>query len=462
MKELRRNIPINEYDIAVIGAGTFTGFFACFYLDALNGAAIKSSAAPRVAVIEKLSRPFKKIAASGNGRCNYSNSSITENDYLQLENDETFRRAALASVRSLDIALYLNGNLIFSRRDEYGRLFPFTNSAKTIVYLLETKLKKAGFETLFDTRCTRVQQRPADGRAAAGDGDYKDNAGETGKDHAGGKNGFIIECENTKTGRTISINSKILILACGGAAYPQLGTDGSAFELIKKMGHSVSGPAPGICALETVKSPLNRLSGIKIEAGVKYKNFRRTGEILFTEYGLSGPNILYLSNPVSKDLYAKEKVVIDIDFLPAAELDAGYFTSKIASKEFYSNSDIFSGVADRSFLNAFFSMSAIDGNARASEESVTRIHAALKSHKIKILRARPFNEAQVSLGGVNCAEINPETLESKLIKNLYFGGEAIDFTGGCGGYNIHFAAVCARAAVKSIFKFKIYPGGLKL
>ncbi len=456
MKALRTNIPKNEYDIAIVGAGTFTGFFACFYLDALNGAAIKSSAAPRVAVIEKLSRPFKKIAASGNGRCNYSNSSISENDYLQLEDNETFRRAALKSVRALDIAQYLDDNLVFSRRDEYARLFPFTNSAKTVVYFLETKLKNAGFETLFDTRCTGAKQTQAkESPCLSGRGEYIDNSYGADKyaDKYAGKDGFIIECENTKTGRTISINSKILILACGGAAYPQLGTDGSTFELIKKMGHSISGLAPGICALETVKSPLNRLSGIKIEAGVEYKNFRRTGEILFTEYGLSGPNILYLSNLVSKDLYAKEKVVINIDFLPAAKLDAGYFTSKIPSKEFYSNLDIFSGVADRSFLNAFFSMSAIDGDARASKESVTRIHAALKSHKVKILRARPFNEAQVSLGGVNCAEINPETLESKLIKNLYFGGEAIDFTGGCGGYNIHFAAACARAAVKSIFKF---------
>lgn len=453
MKATRNNIQKNEYDIALIGAGTFTGFFACFYLDALKGGAIKSGAAPRVAVIEKLSRPFKKIAASGNGRCNYSNSSITKNDYLQLKTDETFSRAALKYIRSLDLGQYLDGNLIFSRRDEYGRLFPFTNSAKTIVYFLETKLKKTGFETFFDTRCARIKQRPANERARGAGCEYEDNSGVTDKNSADGKPRFIIECENTKTGRTFSINSNILILACGGAAYPQLGTDGSSLGLIKKLGHFVSGPVPGICALETEKSPLNKLLGIKIEAGIKYKNFSRTGEILFTEYGLSGPNILYLSNIVSKALHLKEKVVIDIDFLPAERLSLDYFTSKILSKGVYSNSDIFSGVADRSFLNAFFSMSAIDGCARASKESVTRIYAALKSRKIEILRARPLSEAQVSLGGADCSEINPETLESKLVKNLYFGGEAIDFTGGCGGYNIHFAAACARAAVKSIFKF---------
>ncbi len=449
------NIHKNEYDIAVIGAGTFTGFFASFYADAFKNASRAKNTAPRVIVIEKLSRPFKKIAASGNGRCNYSNSSIRESDYLQLENDEAFHSAALSSVRSLDIQRYLYDNLVFSRRDEYGRLFPYTNSAKTIVCFLENKLKNSCFETLFDTSCTGVKHMPAKQPETSAGGEYDHNFNRAHKRASKyqTQEGFIIECENLKTGRTLSINSKILIFACGGAAYPQLGTDGSAFGLIKKLGHSIPGPTPGICALETVKSPLNKLSGIKIEAGIKYKDFCRTGEILFTEYGLSGPNILYLSNLVSKDLYAGENTVIDIDFLPAAELNAEYFTSKIPSKELYSNFDIFSGVADRSFLNAFFSLTAIDGKARASKESAARIHATLKSYKIKILRARPFNEAQVSLGGVNCAEINPDTLESKIVKKLYFGGEAIDFTGGCGGYNIHFAAACARAAVNSIFKF---------
>ncbi|HOD39607.1 MAG TPA: aminoacetone oxidase family FAD-binding enzyme [Candidatus Wallbacteria bacterium] len=407
-----------SFDIVIIGAGACAGFFTAF----MNAGGFSGKL--RVLIIEKLSKPFKKIAASGNGRCNYSNESISPRDYISIKPDRSFESVFFDKIKSFDFKGYLNDNLIYSRSDEYGRLFPFTNSAKTMTGFLETNLLCSGFETLFDTACRGVE-RPREGGM------------------------FKIKCENVKTGEKLSVESAALVFACGGAAYPQLGTDGSAFEIIKKTGHTFTGAAPSICALETPAGPLHKLGGIKLEARLKYKDFERTGEILFTDYGISGPNALYLSPHVSRDLYAGKKVRVSIDFLPVPALSPDYFTSKAGCQNEYLNLDLFSGVFNRDFLKAFFRDSGFIIEM-CSKESAVKIHSALKNYETDILRVRPFNEAQVSLGGVCCGEIDPHTLESRLVKNLYFAGEVIDYTGGCGGYNIHQAAVCARILSESL------------
>jgi hypothetical protein len=408
-----------KYDIAIIGAGAFTGFFASFLNE--TGAAGKISAV----AVEMLPRPFKKIAASGNGRCNYSNENFSAGDYISLEPDPDFEMAAFDSLRTLDLKKFFGDHLVPSRSDEYGRIFPFTNSSKTIVEFLEHNLKQSGIETLCDTRC--------DEAAPARHG-----------------SGFSIGCVDTKTGEQTSIYSNILIFACGGSAYPQLGSGGASFEVIKKFGHRIVGPVPGICALETSEKPFAKLSGLKLEARLKYKDFDRTGEILFTDYGISGPNVLYLSGRVTRDLFLGEKPFVTIDFLPAAQLSAKYFSERAASCLYNSPDDIFGGALNRDFLKAFVRAAGMD-RLNSDAALIKRLHGALKNYKAGILRARPFAEAQVSLGGVRCAEITPDTLESKLVKNLFFAGELIDYTGGCGGYNIHFAAACARSLIKRLF-----------
>ncbi|OGM00867.1 MAG: hypothetical protein A2008_11360 [Candidatus Wallbacteria bacterium GWC2_49_35] len=408
-----------KYDIAIIGAGAFTGFFASFVNEA--GAAGNAG----IIAVEKLPRPFKKIAASGNGRCNYSNENFSAGDYISLEPDPTFERTAFDSLRTLDLKKFFGDHLVPSRVDEYGRLFPFTNSSKTIGEFFEHNLKQSGIETLCDTLC--------DEAVPASDG-----------------SGFSIGCINPKTGEQTSIYSDILIFACGGAAYPQLGSGGASFELIKKFGHSVIGPVPGICALETSEKPFSKLAGLKLEARLKYKDFDRTGEILFTDYGISGPNVLYLSSRITRDLFLGEKPVVTIDFLPADQLSAKYFSEAAAAGRYNSPADIFGGALNRDFLKAFIRAAGMD-RLNFDAALIQRLHGELKNYKAGILRARPFTEAQVSLGGVRCAEITPGSLESKLVKNLFFAGEVIDYTGGCGGYNIHFAAACARSLVKRLF-----------
>ncbi|HOT74444.1 MAG TPA: aminoacetone oxidase family FAD-binding enzyme, partial [Candidatus Wallbacteria bacterium] len=394
------------------------GFFTAF----MNAGGFSGKL--RVLIIEKLSKPFKKIAASGNGRCNYSNENVSPRDYISIKPDRAFESVFFDKIKAFDFRGYLNDNLIYSRSDEYGRLFPFTNSAKTVIGFLEDNLLRSGFETLFDTACRSVER-------------LREGAG------------FKIKCENLKTGEKLSVESAALVFACGGAAYPQLGTDGSAFDIIKKTGHALTGVAPSICALETPAGPLHKLGGIKLEARLKYRDFERTGEILFTDYGISGPNALYLSPHVSRDLYAGKKVRVSIDFLPVAALGPDYFTSRAGGPDEYLNLDLFSGVFNRDFLKAFFRVSGFILEM-CSKESAAKIYSALKNYETEILRVRPFGEAQVSLGGVCCAEIDPHTLESRHVKNLYFAGEVIDYTGGCGGYNIHQAAVCAKTLCESL------------
>lgn len=409
-----RNI---KCDIAIIGAGAFTGFFAAFLDEA--GAAGKA----RIVAVDKLARPFRKIAASGNGRCNYSNMSVSGENYISLEPDRAFDKAAARMVECLDLKQFFERRLVPSRSDEYGRLFPFTNASRTVVETLENCLRRAKIAPLLSTACR--------GASAAKGG------------------GFTLECQDVNTGERSSIHSEILIFACGGAAYPQLGTDGSSFSLIEGLGHSIAGPAPAICALETEGLRFAQLAGVKMEVRIRYGGFDRTGEMLLTDRGVSGPNVLYASGVVSRDLWRKEKPELTFDFLPG--LDEFFFISGAAAAGAASLADVFSGSINRDFLRAFARSVAVDVSASADTGAITRLFLMLKSHRVRALRTRPFEEAQVSLGGVRCAEVRPDTLESLLVRGVFFGGEVLDFTGGCGGYNIHFAASCARTVVKSLF-----------
>ncbi len=408
-----------ENDITIIGGGAFTGFFACFLYETFINAPHKIKM-PLITVIEKLSKPFKKISASGNGRCNYSNEKIDINNYLQLKEDNFFRRTAFEWIKSLDIRNFFEENLLFSRRDEYFRLFPYTNSAKTIINFFENRLKSTGIILLTDTLCSDIIIK-----------------------RSGGGNIFTSVCRR-RTGEEVTLHSKILIYAAGGGAYGALGTDGTSFSLLKKHGHSVIGPAPAICALETRGAGFKNLDGLKLEARITHKDFSRTGEILFTNYGISGPDVLYASPGISKSIFSGEKVSIEIDFLPDKKFDSKRFLSKAGAAEFNSPIDLFTGAIDIKFLKTFLEVRGIKYNKANVKETVIQIYNALKSHKIHIKSCRPLCEAQVSLGGIPCDEIDALTLESKIIKNLYIAGEAVDFTGGCGGYNIHFAAACAR------------------
>lgn len=415
----------NRYDIVIIGSGSAAGFLLSFF----KGACAFSKA--KILVLEKNLKPFRKIDASGNGRCNFSNSHITKKEYFSFSASNEWKEKAFETVEGFGLAEYLSRSGIPSYSDEYGRLFPYTNAAKTISWFLEKSFNSPGIEVRLGA-CVSSAKKNRNG------------------------DGFFVLWRERESDTEHKASADVLIFAAGGAAYPQLGTDGSAFSILKNLGHSVTAISPGIVPLKTKKNAMHELSGIKAEVCLTFKKaFKRQGEILFTDYGISGPNILYASNFISMALAAGEKPELTVDFLPEKNMTEKYFESIFSSSDKKTALDVFGGVFNHRLLKALIDecfKGKIKLESKLSAADMLEIYRRLKIFKIQVESAMSFKEAQVSIGGVTCGEIDASSFESNIHKNLYIIGEALDYTGGCGGFNIQQAAATARSAFKSIKK----------
>jgi len=417
---MKKNVSPAEYDLIIAGLGASGGFALC----ALNALGVSRSV--RVLAVEKSPAPFRKIAASGNGRCNYSNASIASENYYSFSASETWRKKFTSNISSCDLMDFFYKQGIPSRQDEYGRLFPYTNSSKTIISFLEREVKKSCANVVFESSVTGVNP-------------------------IGGDSGFEVSVRSAGEKGNFKARTKNFICAAGGSAYPKFGTDGSFLGILRNLGHDHIEPVPGIVALEAALPAFKSLSGLKMETIISFgENFSRKGELLFTDYGISGPNVLYASCAVSMAL-GKGPAWLAVNFLPETYMDSQYF-KKIRSTVGAGAVDIFGGTLDERFVRAFIKNipgMPTDGR-KLSDYDVEKTVTCLKNFKLQVASTRGFADAQVSLGGVVCPSVNPDTLESRFHGGLYIIGEALDFTGGCGGYNIHMAAATAFAAVKDI------------
>lgn len=412
----------SKYDVVIIGCGTSAGFLLSF---------LKASGRtkPSVLIIERKAKSFRKIRASGNGRCNYSNLDFSENRYFSFTADREWKRKAFESVLDLNLKDYFYHAGIPSRTDEYGRIFPFTNSAATIAEYFEDSIRAAGAELQPNSEVTLVTH---------------DNI--TGK--------YRVEWMNVADKSRVTAAAGTVIFAAGGSAHPQLGTDGSAFGLLKALGHKVTQQIPGIVPLETPHKEFHKLDGLKMETEILFKDFRRTGELLFTNYGISGPNVLYASNTISVNL-AQGPINIAVNFLPHKSFTLDYFRGLWKNSRQRTLPDVFRGALQSRFIDGFLGFitsGAPQRGGKLTDGQLKEVYGMLTRCPMQVTRTRKFDEAQVSLGGVRADEVNPATFESLLHKNLYILGEALDYTGETGGYNIHWCAATAQRAAAS-FKY---------
>lgn len=395
-----------NYDIVIIGGGTSAGFLLAF----LNER--ETSRKPRVLLLEKTKEPFRKVYCSGNGRCNFSNTDIDESSYYSVAASDAWKKKAFEAVAQLDLQRYFLERGIPSCSDEFGRLMPYTNAAATVGSFFERQLKAANVTVKNWSEAVDVSKNGQ---------------------------GFAVRYKHAK--ETLHAQAAKVVYACGGSAYPQLGTDGSGFDILRKLGHTVTKQFPGIVPLETKETAFHVLAGLKMECRMAAAGFSRKGELLFTKYGISGPNVLYASNAVSLAL-AKGPVQLTVDFLPEETFTLDYFKrihSKSKEKTVFA---AFDGTLRDEFLKVFIAHHKLKSGIAPDE--VENVYNKLKNVTFTVTGTRPFREAQVSLGGIFADEIDPVSFESKLHKNLFVTGEAIDHTGGCGGYNIHWCAATAK------------------
>ena len=401
--------------IAIIGAGA-AGLLAGITA-AQNGA--------EVTIYEKMRQPGKKMLITGKGRCNITNACEIPDFVKNLPGNGRFLNSALHRFTNDDIVFLLESNGLPTKVERGGRIFPVSDKAKDVVDTLVKIFTENGGKLQTDTKVIDIISR--EGKV-------------TGVKTING----VYPCD-------------CVILAAGGASYPGTGSDGGGAKLAAKLGHTIIPLKPSLVPLESDYPYVDDLQGLSLRnvqatltaSGEKIGS--EFGEMLFTHFGVSGPIILSLSNLAAEALSAGKDVELHIDLKPALseeKLDARIqrdFTQ-------YSRKQLANGMKDllpQRLIPVVCDMAYLDEDKfvnQISREERHRLLSTLKDFCVPITATRPIAEAIVTAGGVSVKEINPKTMESKLISGLYFAGEVMDVDGYTGGFNLQAAFSSGHAA----------------
>lgn len=390
-------------EIVVIGGGA-AGIMA---------AIIAKQEGKDVLIIEHTSRIGKKILVTGNGRCNLTNMDQRPEFYRGCNPD--FPQIALERFgvkNTLDFFYSLG--LYVKNKNDY--IYPYSEQATTVLEILKNELTRLQIPILYEIEIDTI---------------YKKG------------NRFQLT-----TKRNEMIYCDALILATGSKAAPSTGSDGSGYQLAKKLGHEIVEPVPALVQLTCSGNFFKYLKGIrshgKITLFVDNKRIiEDIGELQLTDYGVSGIPVFQISRFASVALKNGKEVLVSIDFLP--NLDKSILLETFTDKCFVKDKTIEEVL--NGFLNQKLSSTLIKEAKISLHKKMNTLHVKEREHlvsKIKELQVlvnstKSFEQAQVCAGGVDTNEIHPETMESKIVPGLYFAGEIIDVDGACGGYNLQWA-----------------------
>lgn len=373
-----------------------------------------------VAIVEGTDRVGKKILTTGNGRCNITNSLIAFPFLNYHSNNDGFYCKALNSLSVEDTkAFFLNIGLPIVELTK-GRNYPQSLQASSVVDVFRFALEDKSIALYNSFKVHRIEER---------------------------KGKYIL---HSKDENMEPISCKKLIIATGGKSAVPTGSDGSGYKLAENLGHSIINQSAAIVQLKLEHPALKALSGIKFDGfaevvsdGISLR--KEFGEILFTNYGISGPPILQISREAVRRAESGNDVKIIVDLTPdksQEELEAfleGHF-AMIGHRKVI---DSLVGVVNKKLIPILLREAGIRDTQKAAYDLTWKEKATLyklfKHWEFKCIGGNGFNAAQVTVGGVNTKEVNPETLESKLKKNIYFCGEVLDVDGDCGGFNLQWA-----------------------
>lgn len=372
-----------------------------------------------VAIVEGTDRVGKKILTTGNGRCNISNNNIDYPFSGYYSDTENFFIEALNKFSVEDTLNFFSFLGLPIVELEKGKLYPQSLQASSVVDIFRLALEDRKIPVYNSCKIKSIHKRKK----------------------------FILSTDNADLSE---FSCDKLILSCGGKSAEKTGSDGSGYKLAKELGHSIIKPLPAIVQLKLNYPSLKALSGIKFDALASIlvddivirSDF---GEVLFTDYGISGPPILQLSHIASKSLENDKKVSVVVDLFPNKSKEDienfiyGHFSVFSHRKVI----DSLIGVLNKKLIPIFLKEAKINDLHKPvydltwSEKS--NIISLMKKWQFSCVGTNGFNNAQVTSGGINTSEVNSSTLESKIIDNLYFTGEILDVHGDCGGFNLQWA-----------------------
>jgi predicted Rossmann fold flavoprotein len=390
--------------IAIIGGG------AAGLMAALTAA----KAGADVTVYEHNKSVGKKILASGNGRCNIINTTASADDYFGANPgfaSFSLERMPFASFEKFCLSI---GLLLDIKED--GRCYPLSNEARSVVTAFRSAVEEAGVKILTEKRVTGISKEGSR---------------------------FIVEAAQEK-----EAFDKVLI-ATGSEAAPQLGATGDGYDFAKAFGHQIEAPYPSLVQLHTDSVIPHKMAGVKTVAEVTlYINGkteeRGQGDLLFTNYGISGLAILDISQKASAALISYQQVTVGINLLPRFNRQAlGSVLEKLfASVPNHTLETALSGVISAKIAASLLQSAKIEPSTSASKlttKEIKKLAHQIQDWRFEISDTHGFKHAEVSGGGVSTLQIDNKTMASKLVDGLYFAGEVIDIVGRRGGYNFNFA-----------------------
>ena len=357
----------------------------------------------------------KKILSTGNGRCNLTNKNMSL-DYFRSDEPQLISSVLKAFGYSDTIRFFENLGLLMKSRNGY--IYPRCDQASVVRSVLDNRLKELGAfrrENAVTSICRT-------------------------------KKGFQIETGSEK------IQADRIILSAGGKASSKLGSDGSGYTLVKSLGHSVVPVVPALVQLKVKDFAFQKASGVRTDAKVTALINGRmaasdTGELQITNYGISGIPVFQVSRYISRALYEKKNAQVMIDFLPELEEASlrELFSKKLqhlSENQKAKPEDLLTGILHTKLIPEILRISGIRFSAKLNmikRAELTRLCEVIKSCRLNISDTNGFDNAQVSAGGVSLKEVDMETMQSCITKDLYLAGELLDVDGICGGYNLQWA-----------------------
>ena len=404
--------------VIVIGAGA-AGMMAA-YSSTLCG--------NKVTVFERNEKAGKKLFITGKGRCNITNDSDVETILNNIITNRKFMYSAIYSFSNEDVKAFFEENGLHLKVERGNRIFPVSDKSSDVINTLKKVLRNENVEVEYNTL-------------------VKD---------------LIVE-DNTVKGVILEEGRKVyadkVIMATGGMSYPVTGSDGKGFDILRKYGHTITDLSPALVPMNVKQEFAKELQGLSLKnvtiafyrkEGDKKPVYEEFGEMLFTHFGISGPIVLSGSSVVGK--YLKEgNLIAKIDLKPA--LSKEQLDDRIL-REFTNgiNKDIVNvmdNLLPKKLIPVMLDYCEIEPHKKVnsiSKEERNQMVEAFKGLKLTVTSLRGFNEAIITQGGVKVKEVDPGTMESKIISNLYLAGEMLDVDALTGGYNLQIAWSTGRLA----------------
>ncbi len=407
----------DNYDLIVVGSGA-AGIIAAI-VAARNG--------KKVLLLEKLSKIASKLKATGGGRCNLTNTLSNEDFMARFGRDGRFMQDALAAFDNKALVTFMDQIGVATHAPDGFRVFPTSHSAATIIEALQKEMQRVGITTLCNQRVERILL-----------------IGE----HVSG----------VKTQDNM-LNAANVIIATGGLGYPVLGAEGDGYNLASELGHKVTDLSPAMMPLRTKEEWVKNCRAdtiAKVELRVdlkKHKKLRAKGDLIFTNHGIRGPVVLDFAREITPLLkkYGEVPLLLNLTKGKNEEEIQKHFKKALANNPSLNTVELVSTLLPLALSKEICNLAKIDTTIKYK-----KVDGKKRSKLISLLAWTPltvsghdgFKMAMITRGGISLKEIDPKTMQSRLIKGLYFCGEVMNLDGPCGGYNLQWSFASGYLAGK--------------